>query len=113
MKAKSINGSSTEEIREALALAMQDGFKPTLAILFISIKMDRKAVCDILQKEGIDFLGATSSGEFVNGFQSEGGAVVLLMNLPRESYTILFEHIGDRDISEVSSHLAQSAITKV
>ncbi len=112
MNAKSINGNSTDEIRQALFLAMQDGFKPTLAILFISIKMDRKAVCDILQKEGIDFLGATSSGEFINGFQSEGGAAVLLLNLPRESYTILFEDIGDRNVHEVSRHLAQSALQK-
>jgi len=112
MKAKSIKGSSTNEIREALHVAMQDGFKPTLAILFISIKMDRQAICKILSKEGIDFIGATSSGEFISGFQTEGGAVILLLDMPRESYTILFEHIGDRDISEVSAKLAQSALQK-
>ncbi len=27
---------------------MADGFKPTLAIVFISIKQDRKAVCEII-----------------------------------------------------------------
>lgn len=112
MKAKSISGSSTVEIREALDLAIKDGFKPRLAILFISIKMDRSTVCDMFRKEGIDFLGATSCGEFIRGVQSEGGAVILLLELKRESYTILFEDIGDRDISEVSRHLAQSALEK-
>jgi hypothetical protein len=112
MKAKSIKGNSTDEIREALNQALRDGFKPTLAILFISIKMDRHAVCEILQQEGIDFLGATSCGEFINGYQSEGAGVMLLLDLPRESYTILFENIGDRDIRDISIRLAQSALNK-
>jgi hypothetical protein len=112
MKAKSIKGNSPEEIRGVLLQAMQDGYRPTLAILFISIKMDRRAVCEILHKEGIDYIGATSSGEFISGFQTEGGAVILLLDMPREAYTILFEHIGDRVIQEVSSHLAYQALQK-
>ncbi len=112
MKAKSIKGNSTDEIREALDLAMQDGFRPTLAILFISINLDRQAICKILSKEGIDFIGATSSGEFINGYQTEGGSVLLLLDMPRDAYTILFEDIGDRDVREASSHLAQSALQK-
>ena len=48
MKAKSIKGKSPEEIHSALEQSMSDGFKPTLAIVFISIKQDRKAVCEIL-----------------------------------------------------------------
>jgi hypothetical protein len=65
MKAKSIRGSSAEEIDSALQQSMADGFRPTLAIAFISIKQDRKAVCEILHKEGVDIIGATSSGEFI------------------------------------------------
>ncbi len=34
MKAKSIKGKSTEEIKTALEQSMTDGFKPTLAICF-------------------------------------------------------------------------------
>jgi len=33
---------------------MSDGFKPTLAFVFISIKQDRKAVCEILDNKGIE-----------------------------------------------------------
>ena len=43
MKAKSIKGKSTEEIQSALQQSMADGFKPTLAIVFISKSQDRKA----------------------------------------------------------------------
>jgi hypothetical protein len=42
MKAKSIKGKTAEEIEVALERSMSDGFKPTLAIVFISVKQDRK-----------------------------------------------------------------------
>ena len=112
MKAKSIKGKSPEEIQAALNESMKDGFKPTLAIVFISIKQDRKAVCEILHKEGIDIFGATSSGEFIDGHQSEGATVILLLDLSRESYTILFEDIGDRKLSDAAANLAQTALQK-
>ena len=40
MKAKSIRGGSAEEIDSALQQSMADGFRPTLAIVFISIKQE-------------------------------------------------------------------------
>ena len=55
MKAKSIKGKSPEEIKSALHESMSDGFKPTLAIVFLSVKQDRNAVCKILDEKGIYF----------------------------------------------------------
>lgn len=112
MKAKSIKGTSTEEIRSELQKAMSDGFQPTLAVVFISIKQDRKAVCQILSKEGIDIFGATSCGEFIDGYQSEGSIAILLIDAPRDCYAILFEDIGNRDIKEVGHQVAQQALKK-
>ena len=80
MKAKSIKGSSPEEIKAALQQAKGEDFVPTLAIVFISIKQDRKAVCEILKNEGIDIFGATSCGEFIEGYQGEGSTVALLLD---------------------------------
>ncbi len=48
-----------------------------------------KQFAKILHNEGIDILGATSCGEFINGYQDEGSTVILLLNLHPESYTIL------------------------
>jgi hypothetical protein len=112
MKAKSIKGNSTEEIKSALAESMADGFKPTLAIVFISIKQDRKTVREILHKEGIDILGATSCGEFIDGYHSEGGAVILLMDLNPDYYTILYENFSDRTVGEAAAQIAQTALQK-
>ena len=113
MKAKSIKGKTAEEIQSALQQSMSSmDFKPTLAIVFISIKQDRKAVCEILRREGIDILGATSCGEFINGHQDQGSAVILLLNLSRDSYTILFENIADSNLSEAATRIAEAALQK-
>lgn len=110
MKAKSVKGNSTEEFRFSLEQSMQDGFKPTLAVVFISIKQDKQAICEILHKAGIDIVGANSSGEFVNGSESEGGIATLLLDMPKEDYTILFEEIGERKPGEAAAHLAEMAL---
>src|SRR3989304_8078685 len=110
MKAKSIKGKSTEEINAALRESMSDGFKPTLAIVFISVKQDRKAVCEILHSKGIDILGATSCGEFIDGYYGKGSVVILLLNLQHDSYTILYEDFDNRTVGEAATELAQSAL---
>ena len=112
MKAKSIRGSSAEEIDSALQQSMVDGFKPTLAIVFISIKQDRKTVCEILDKEGVDIIGATSSGEFINGHQSEGEAAIMLFDINKNDYCILFEDIGERTLDDAATNMAKAALQK-
>ncbi|MEJ7674838.1 MAG: FIST N-terminal domain-containing protein [Chitinophagaceae bacterium] len=112
MKAKSIKGNSTEEIGSSLRQILSESFKPTLAIVFISIKQDRKAVCEILVQENIDVLGATSCGEFIDGYQGEGSIVILLLDLNKEFYTILFEDISDRNLADVAAQIAQTALKK-
>jgi len=112
MKAKSIKGKSVEEIQSALELSMSDGYKPTLAFVFLSIKQDRRTICNILDSKGIDILGATSAGEFIDGYQDEGSVVILLLDLKPESFTILFEDIDERNQGEVSTSIAQAALKK-
>jgi hypothetical protein len=112
MKAKSIKGRSPEDIQSALLQSMDNNFRPTLAIVFISIKQDRNAVCEILNKEGIDILGATSSGEFIDGHQSEGEIVIMLLDLNKTEYCILFEDIGDRNIDDAAASMVKAALQK-
>ncbi|HQV55667.1 MAG: FIST C-terminal domain-containing protein [Chitinophagaceae bacterium] len=109
MKAKSIKGKSTEEISLELEKSLVDGYKPTLAILFISIKQDRKAIIDLLLQNNIDVFGCTSCGEFINGYQSEGEAVILLLDANREHYTILIEDVENGNVDKTASLIATSA----
>ena len=110
MKSTSLHGSSPDEIRSALNQSLSDGFAPTLAFLFISVKQDRESVCSIFQEKGIDIFGATSCGEFTDGHQSNGDIAVLLLDLNREAYSILIEDIGDRTIKETAAHLAKATL---
>jgi hypothetical protein len=112
MRAKSINGKTTSQIKDALEKSMADGFGPTVAIVFISIKQDRKAVCEILNNKGIDIIGATSSGEFINGHQSEGEAAIMLFDINKNDYCILFEDIGERKLNDAATNMAKTALRK-
>lgn len=112
MQSKSIKGKSAEEIQSALEQSMSDGFIPTLAIVFMSIKQDREAICKILNQKEIDILGATSSGEFINGHQSEGEIVIMLLDIHRKSFTILFEDIGERSLEESTNSMIKAAFQK-
>jgi hypothetical protein len=112
MKAKSIKGASAEEIKRALQESMSDGFKPTLALAFISIKQDRKAICEVLHNESIEILGATSSGEFINGYEGQGSVVILLLNLRPDAYTIQFEDARDGNLSDAAKRLTHAALSK-
>ncbi len=81
MQAKTIKGKSPEEIQSALQQSLGEGYKPTLAILFLSVKQDREAVCKLLHKEQIEIFGTTTSGEFISSEISEGGIVIMLLDI--------------------------------
>ena len=110
MKAKSIKGKSTEDIKQAIENSISDSFTPTVAVLFISVKQDRKAICELLDSKNIDILGATSCGEFTNGHQTEGEIALLLLELSKEHYTILYEDIADGSLDDTVSRLANNAL---
>ncbi|MEO8116985.1 MAG: FIST N-terminal domain-containing protein [Bacteroidota bacterium] len=112
MKAKSIKGKSTGEIKAALEESMADGFKPTVAFVFISIKQDRDSICSLLTEHKIDIIGATSSTEFIDGHQDEGSIVMLLLDLNKSFYSILFECIGENNINDSATQLAEAALQK-
>jgi hypothetical protein len=73
MKAKSIKGRTPGEISGALTESMTDGFKPTLALVFISVKQDIASIISILDGKNIQIFGATSSGEISDSDISHEG----------------------------------------
>ena len=97
MKAKSIKGASTEEIKSTLQRNMADGFKPTLAIVFASIKQDRNAICKMLDDKGIDIFGVTTNGEFIDEETEKGSAAILLLDLNKEYFQIYFEEYPQKN----------------
>jgi hypothetical protein len=109
MKAKSIKGNSTEEIKTALEQSIADGYKPTLAVVFISIEQDIDAVSNLLDQHGIQIFGATSSGEFIDGDITNGGIAVLLMDINPANFEILLHDYRDKEPEVVARELASKA----
>jgi hypothetical protein len=83
MKGKSIKGKSSEEIKSALQESMADGFKPTLAIVFLSVQQNIEAMFRLLGEKGIQIFGATTAGEFIDGEIEKGSIVMLLLGNKR------------------------------
>lgn len=110
MKAKSIKGKSSEEIQLALQQSMADGFKPTLAIVFASIKQDIRSICNILDKQDISIFGATSCGEFIDGEISYGAIAILLLDMKKKDFKILIESYEGRKEEEVAKSMGLSAL---
>ena len=110
MKAKSIKGKSIEEIKAALKQCKVDGYQPNLAFVFISIKQDRNAITSMLTENNIDVIGATSCTEFIDGHQDEGSIVILLLDLNRNFYKILFEKIEEQKLNESAVKLSKAAL---
>lgn len=94
MTAKSIKGKSLEEIRKAFDEARDDGFKPTLAIVFLSIVIDFVEVSKILDKEDIVIFGSTAAGEFINGELEKEAASILLLDISKNNFRV---HLEDRN----------------
>ncbi len=97
MTAKSIKGASLAQIAAGFKESLADGFKPTLAFVFISIKQDIKTICHFLNEEGLEIFGATTSGEFIDGDISKESAVIMLMDINRSYFKILFEECAGKN----------------
>lgn len=110
MRAKSINGNSVEAIQQALQETILDGFQPTLAIVFVSVKLERKSITALLHQYQIDVFGCTSCGEFTGDHHSEGEIVILLLDLDRQYYRILLEEVKDNAVEAAASRIAAQAL---
>ncbi|MCK5702094.1 MAG: FIST C-terminal domain-containing protein [Cyclobacteriaceae bacterium] len=109
MNAKSIKGKSIEEIRVAISESMNDGFLPTLAVVFLSVKQDIHAICELLDKRNIAVFGATTHGEFIDAQLGKESVAILLLDLNPEYFSVLFSEYPDKNYREVASTVAKKA----
>lgn len=105
MKAKSIKGTSSEDMQSALEQNMADGFKPKLAIVFMSVKQDREAVSKLLDEKSIQIFGATTAGEFIDGDIGEGSIAMILLDINPAYYKLEFVEINQRTALEDAKKL--------
>ena len=110
MEAKSIKGKSPQEIQAELKQCKADGYKPTLAIVFLSIKQDSREVTKIFNSENIELFGATTAGEFIDGNYENGSITILLFDMDKNYFKILFEDYRGKDPKNVARRLGQKSL---
>lgn len=109
MIAKSIKGTSPDEIKSALHESMLDGFKPTLAFVFMSIKQDINAVRKLLVNHHIQIFGATTGGEFIDCDIGSGTIAMLLVDMNPDYFKVLLHDYRDKDPYTVTRQIATEA----
>ncbi len=95
MKAKSIKGRSPEELKRALQQTMTDGFKPTLAFVFLTEVKDIDAVTKMLDLENITIFGASTSEKFTEHGLEPEAIVVLLMDMNRAHFKVVLNEFSE------------------
>lgn len=112
MRSKSIKGHSTADIKTELEKSMNDGFAPTLAITFVSVVQDRKAISKLLDHNGIAIFGCTTNGEFIDEDTEKGSAAILLLEMNPDYFQIYFDEYPEKNYREVANGIAKKAKTK-
>lgn len=102
MQAKSITGKSTEEIKIELQKGTADGYRPTLAFVFLTQTSEIDAVSAILDQQGISIFGASTSEKFNEQGIEPTGIVILLLDMNPAHFTIAFKDFKSGSVYDLS-----------
>ena len=109
MKAKSIRGKSTAEIKIALGESIADGYKPTLAFVFLPDLEDIDTVSAMIDAEGISIFGASTSEKFTEQGIEPEGIVVLLLDMKPDNFKIVLKDFKSASVYESACQVGESA----
>ncbi len=111
MKAKSIQAKSIDELKSILQESTKDGFTPTLAFSFSSLKDEWIKLQALMNEYHIALFGASSNGEFVCEQYEVGSIAILLLEMPPDAFKIEIADVGDENIKEVAVKMGVSGKT--
>jgi hypothetical protein len=112
MRAKSIKGTSPHEIKNELQESLTDGFKPTLAVVFLSVQQDRDAISNMFDKAGIVVFGVTTNGEFTGEGITEKSIAILLLDINPNYFNIQFSELSEENCRQTTQAIAKKALEK-
>ena len=112
MKAKSIKGKTTEEIKQALEKSMADGFQPTLAVFLVANDNERNGVTELLSKKGIQIFGASTGDNFTDGEIESNSIVLLLLDVDPAYFQLAIKGTDEGTIKEIAEQIGRSALKK-
>lgn len=107
MKAVNIFGENVDEIKSKFTQETSDGFAPTLAIIFCSIRQNRNELAAFFTEKNIDVFGSTTAGEIIDSEVMEQSSVIMLLDINKEHYKLF--HEASMDTFAISNNLASFA----
>jgi hypothetical protein len=107
MKAKSIQGSSPQQIQSALHQCIQENYKPTLAFIFLTELEDIDAVTAMFDKAGISIFGASTSEKFTEQGAEPDGIVVLLLDINTADFKIVLKDYKDDSVYDSAGQIGE------
>lgn len=108
MRAKSIKGESIAEIQNALAFCMADGYKPTMAFVFITDLEEIDAIITLLDGKGITIFGASTSENFNEEGINPNATVVLLLDMNPAHFRIVLKDYNVASVYEAASEVGST-----
>lgn len=105
MTAVTLKGKSTKDIFSQLNQIISDTYKPTLAIVFLSVEQDLQAITGLLSAQNIQVFGATTSGEFTDGDIENGSIVVMLLDMNPAYFKLEFLETSQETAYETAKKL--------
>lgn len=103
MKAKSLKEKSAEKIKIALTQSMADGYKPTMAFVFLSDTEEIDSITAALDAAEITIFGASTADKFNEDGIDTGGIVVLLMDTNPAYFKLVFKDYNSATVYESAS----------
>lgn len=108
MKAKSIQAKSVDELQSLLQESTKDGFVPTLALAFTSLKEDWSLLQALMNEQHIALFGASSNGEFISEQYELGSIAMLLLNVNPAFFKLEISDVDNLNIKDVASSVGVS-----
>ena len=112
MKAKSIKGKTTEEIKQALEKSTADGFQPTLVVFLVANDNERNGVTELLSKKGIQIFGTSTGDNFTDGEIESQSIVLLLLDIDPAYFQLAIKGTDEGTIKEIAEKIGRSALQK-
>ena len=111
MKTKSIKGKTSEDIKNALAQSLADGYKPTIAIVFLTDVAEIDSLSARLDAEGITVFGASTAQKFTeDGLDIDDSIVVLLLNMNPDHFRIILKDYNELSPFEAAKSVAKAGV---
>lgn len=109
MKARDFHTHSVDELKGWLDEEMAGGFKPTIAVVFSSLRDDLNEMLAYLHANRIQVFGASSWGEFARDGIERGSTAMLLLDLSEDFFYLRLDALEGGDEEKVTAQVAREA----